>query len=145
MNKVVLDVGGLEGETAVLFSAMGAKKVIIYEPVVIHHEFIKRNVLLNDIEAELHEEGIGNADGIQTIHYGSPDGSFGTLSKGQNVMQIKIRNVTDVITESQADVAKFDCEGAELSILQVPREILRKIDFYIIEVNSQNIRNALTN
>jgi hypothetical protein len=31
-GKTVLDVGGFQGESAVFFSAKGAKKVIIYEP-----------------------------------------------------------------------------------------------------------------
>src|SRR5271157_2179873 len=38
-GKVVLDVGGFQGETAVFFSGMGAKKVVIYEPVTANHRF----------------------------------------------------------------------------------------------------------
>src|SRR3990170_925080 len=46
-GKVVLDVGGFQGESAVFFSKMGAKKVIIYEPVITHHKLIKKNVYSN--------------------------------------------------------------------------------------------------
>jgi FkbM family methyltransferase len=142
-NKVVLDVGGFCGETAVFFSSLGAKRVIIYEPVVAHHDFIRRNMTLNVIEAELHEEGIGDEEGIRTIHYESADTGFGILSKGENELKIRVRNVADVIEESRADIGKFDCEGAEKSLISVPRGILRKIDFYIIETHGPEIREAI--
>lgn len=142
-DKVVLDVGGFQGESAVFFSSMGAKKVIIYEPVVAHHEFIRQNTFSNRVNAELHGEGVGNADGTQTIHYETANIGFGVMSKGRRTMEIRIRNVAEVIEESQADIAKFDCEGAEESLVHVPREVIGKIDFYIIEVHSAEIREAI--
>ena len=126
-DKVVLDVGGFQGESAVFFSSMGAKKVIIYEPVVAHHEFIRRNTISNGVNVELHEEGVGNVEGIQTIHYEMANISFGVMRKGRRTMEIRIRNVGKVIEESQADIAKFDCEGAEESLVHVPREAIRKL------------------
>lgn len=142
-DKVVLDVGGFCGETAVFFSSLGAKRVIVYEPVVAHHDFIRRNMMLNVIEAELHEEGIGEEDGIRTIHYESADTGLGILSKGKNELQIRVRNVADVIEESRADIGKFDCEGAEKSLISVPEGILRKIGLYIIETHGPEIRKAI--
>ena len=43
-GKIVLDVGGYQGESAVFFKTLGAKKIIIYEPVTAHIEQIKKNV-----------------------------------------------------------------------------------------------------
>lgn len=142
-DKIVLDVGGFQGESAVFFSSMGAKKVIIYEPVVAHHELIRQNVISNNVNAELHEEGVGNVEGFQTIHYEKANVDFGILSKGQRTMEIRIRNVEKVIEESQADIAKFDCEGAEESLVYLPREVIRKIDSYMIEAHSAEIREAI--
>ena len=68
-GKTVLDVGGFCGETAVFFASKGAKKVIIYEPVKSHHELIRKNIALNTINAELHEEGMGEKNGEVTINY----------------------------------------------------------------------------
>jgi len=62
-GKVVLVVGGFEGDSAVYFWAMGARKVIIYETVLEHQKFIEENVRLNNINAEVYNEGIGNSDG----------------------------------------------------------------------------------
>ena len=124
---------------------MGAKKVIIYEPVKAHHELIKRNMLLNHVKGELHEEGIGSTDGIETIRYEATDVSFGHASKGPHEIQIKIRNVAKVIEESRADVAKFNCEGAEETLIDSPPEVLRKIDVYIIMAHTPEISKAIIN
>ncbi len=141
-NKVVLDVGGLMGDTAVYFASRGAKKVIIYEPVAYHNEFIKMNIELNGINAELHEEGIGDEDGCKTIHYETLGMDFG-LKSGNKQMKIRTKDVRKVITESGADIAKFDCEGAEESLIQVPNDVLRRTPFYIIEVHSTKIRETI--
>lgn len=142
-NKVVLDIGGFYGETAVFFSSQGAKKVIIYEPVVTNHDFIKKNMLLNRVNAELHEEGIGEEDGYQEIQYNAIDNCFGALGNGKHSMKIKIKSLEKIITESDADIAKFDCEGAEENLFKILNKTLRKIDYYIIECHTPKITRAI--
>jgi FkbM family methyltransferase len=142
-DKIVLDVGGFCGETAVFFSSKGAKKVVIYEPVLAHHEFIRRNMKLNNIEAELHEEGVGKKDGIMTVNFDVASLGFGMTNKGKNKLKIKIKDIRKVIEESKADVGKFDCEGAEINLIDVPQETLRKINFYMIEAHTPEIRTAI--
>jgi FkbM family methyltransferase len=142
-GKVVLDVGGFEGESAVYFWGKGAKKIIVYEPVTAHIESIQKNVALNHIDAEIHLSGIGSQNGIQTINFNETDPGFGILSKGAKSIEIKITDVSKVIEESGAEIGKFDCEGAEISLVSVPAEILRKIAYYIIEAHSREIRNAV--
>jgi FkbM family methyltransferase len=142
-GKVVLDIGGFEGESAAYFWLKGAKKIIIYEPLETHIEFIKKNVLLNHIEAEIHHSGIGDQNGTQTIQYSETDPGFGILCKGPKRIEINITDISKVIGESEADVGKFDCEGAEKSLVHVSSEILQKISYYIIEVHSVEIRKAV--
>lgn len=142
-DKVVLDIGGFEGESAAYFWGKGAKKIIIYEPVAAHVEFIKKNVALNHIEAEIHPSGIGNQNGTQTIQYNETDPGFGILCKGAKSTEIKITDVSKVIDESGAEIGKFDCEGAEESLVGVKAEILQKIPYYIIEVHSLGIRRVV--
>jgi FkbM family methyltransferase len=142
-NKVVLDVGSFQGETAVFFALGGAKKVILYEPVKAHHSLIRRNVLANDVNAEIHACGIGDSDGIQVINYNRADVTFGPLSQGRFKMKIQVKNVADVLAESEADVAKFDCEGAEESLINVPSEILRRISFYLFELHGSRTIKAV--
>jgi FkbM family methyltransferase len=143
-GKIVLDVGAFCGETAVFFWSQGAKKIIIYEPVLEHQELVQKNMIRNNINAEIHTEGIGEKDGIATIRYDSAGVSFGLAqNKGGKQLEVKIRSAARVIESSGADIGKFDCEGAEISLLKLPESILRKIEFYIIETHSLQIRNAI--
>jgi len=142
-DKVVLDVGGFEGESAVYFWQKGAKKVIIYEPVPAHVEIIRKNVALNCIQAEIHQSGIGTKDGTQIIEYEKTDPGFGILNRGSKRLEIQISGASRVIQESGANIAKFDCEGGEQSLVDVPLGILRKIAYYIIEVHSPKIRTTV--
>jgi FkbM family methyltransferase len=143
-GKVVLDVGGFEGESAAFFWAMGAKKVVIYEPVIEHIKFIKENVLLNKVNAEILGEGIGDKDGEITVAYEQADNCFGLEREGlTKKTSIKIRDITKVIAESGAEVAKIDCEGAEISLINVPKEILRQMEYVLIEVHSLQIRQKI--
>ncbi len=142
-NKVVLDIGGFEGESAAYFWSKKAKKIIIYEPVTAHIPLIEKNITLNKINAELHPTGIGKKNETCAIEYDATDPGFGFLSKGLRTMEIEVRDVSEVIQESEAEIAKFDCEGAEESLLSVANKILRRIDYYIIEAHSQKIRTAI--
>jgi len=144
LNKTVLDIGGFCGETAVFFSKRGAKKVIIYEPVQEHQHTIIKNLELNGVNAELHDEGISEKDGVLTINYEALDLGFGLANKGRYQTCIKTRNVSDVILESHADIAKIDCEGAEISIVNVAPEIIGLINYYIVETHSPEIEKAVT-
>jgi FkbM family methyltransferase len=142
-GKTVLDIGGFCGETGVYFALRGAKKVIIYEPVTEHHKFIENNLLLNHVTAELHNEGVGEADGTINVSFEELGTSFGFVKGTQN-MTIRIRNVSDVIRESKADIAKFDCEGAEMSLTKVPKEVLGLIPYYMVETHTEEIEKAVT-
>ena len=142
-DKTVLDIGGFCGESAVFFKKKGAKKIIIYEPVKAHHQLIRQNIAMNSINAELHEEGIGEKDAFVNINFDEVDLGFGLLSKGNKQIEIKIKNVQDVIRQCQADIAKIDCEGAEISLLSVPKEVLGLIKVYIVETHSKEIESAI--
>jgi FkbM family methyltransferase len=142
-GKVVLDVGGFIGDTAVLFSSLGARKVIIYEPVQAHQEIIKINVALNGVNAEIHDEGLGETDGFALIRYENEGVDFGLKNEGTKEIKIKIKSARRIIEESAADVAKFDCEGAEISLVNVPDEVIKRISSYIIEVHSFEIRSQI--
>ena len=143
-GKTVLDVGGFCGESAVFFASRGARKVIIYEPVKAHHELIRKNVAMNAVNAELHEEGMGEKNGSLSINYEAADLGFGLLNKGEKTLTIQIKSAQDIISQSQADIAKVDCEGAEISLVGVPRDILGLIPFYIIETHTKAIQDAVT-
>jgi FkbM family methyltransferase len=144
-GKVVLDVGGFCGETATLFSSLGAAKVIIYEPISEYQRLIEENIRLNHVNAELYNQGIGEKDGTQTISYDQIGVGFGLLSKGQKQAVIKIKNISSILKETKPDIAKIDCEGAETCLINVDPEVLGLVDYYFIETHTKELRSLVEN
>jgi len=130
-DKVVLDVGGHMGDTAIYFHKKGAKKIIVYEPVPEFYEGLKLNILLNDVPAEIHNLGISTKDGFLEVSYDELNTAFG-LNPGEKKKKIRVVKV-DCVLKKGIDVAKFDCEGFEYSLLNVPKQKISKIPIYIIE------------
>lgn len=57
-GKVVLDIGGFQGKSAVYFWHVCANKLVIYEPIREYCDQIRGNMKLNDIVSEIHQCGI---------------------------------------------------------------------------------------
>ena len=121
----------------------GAKKVIIYEPVPENQKFIKKNVELNHVNAEIHESGIGREDAIIKVKPEQTENNFGFSPTNQQ-FNMKIDNISEVISSSKADIAKIDCEGAEICLNTVAKEVLERIPCYIIELHGEEVINILT-
>jgi len=144
-GKTVLDVGGYIGDTAVLFHHLGAEKIIIYEPVKAHIPLIMKNIELNHINAEVKNLGVGRAKGLSTVHYHDLNLRFGrdtddlTLKK----MTIMLEDIKNVILESHADIAKFNCESCEEAILSLDQETIQKISIYVVEMHEEDLERQL--
>ena len=144
-DKVVLDIGGFQGETAVYFARQEARKVIVYEPIPSNCKLILQNLNLNQItNVELHAAGVGDHDGVETVRYNKIDPSFGCTNAGSKEISFNVKNIADVLNESDADIAKIDCEGAERHLINVRDEILKTINYYMIETHQKWIKDALT-
>jgi FkbM family methyltransferase len=143
-GKTVLDIGGFCGETAAYFSSKKAQKVVVYEPCKDHYHYIKTNTQLNNVNLELHQSGIGEVDGEILVNYNEGGLSFTRNETGQNKTTIRIENIFDVLSQSKADVAKIDCEGAEISLTKVAPEILGLIPVYFVETHTEEIEKAVT-
>jgi len=146
-DKTILDAGGYTGETMVLFWRYGAKKVIVYEPVPEFFNYIQLNAKMNNINAEIHNEGLGPADGETLVSYHSLDSGFGLAKEGNKSIPIKLKNVRDALIACKADIAKFDCEGCENCLLDLDHEALIQVPYYIIEChfNEEKITEKFLN
>nr|AAZ32463.1 SAM-dependent methyltransferase [uncultured euryarchaeote Alv-FOS1] len=134
-NKTVLDVGGYIGYTASLFSRWGAKKIIIYEAQRENIPFIKRNLVMNGVSGEVHNVAVSDEDGHVIINY-ERIGSAAFGLGGPKKYKVKARGISRILKDNQIDIAKFDCEGCEYSLLSVSRDILRKVPNYVVEYHN---------
>ena len=145
-GKVVLDVGGYIGDSAVLFHHLGAEKIIIYEPVKEHLPLIMKNIELNHINAEVKNLGVGESKGVLEVPFRNLDlrfGLAGTNTENWEKRDIVLEDVKTVILESHADIAKFNCEGCEEAILGLDCDTMRTIPAWVLEIHGERLEKQL--
>lgn len=142
-GKIVLDIGGYIGDTAVYFSNLGASMVYVYEPHPVLYKMMIKNIELNNIKnIKTNNCGISDEDSIISIKEkkssNGPTAVFGLelpkYNQGKTV-EIKVVSFKKIIEDiGEIDLLKMDCEGYEvLALLSCDRIHLKKIKNMVVE------------
>lgn len=132
-NKIVLDIGGFIGDSAIFFACEGAKKIISFEPNPVLYNIASNNIKINalDNKIELNNYGVSDKCGELDLFISEraesssifisklkqdPTTKSGTY-KSQNVRVNSIKDIFDHI--ESVDILKVDCEGCEYPILEM--------------------------
>jgi FkbM family methyltransferase len=114
----VVDVGAGVGDTAILFSLRGARRVIALEPYPRLYEETLLNIKANGLadRAVLVNAGLGATDGEVCADFSDVEGYF--LFRPGSRCDVKVRMYTlrTLIKEFEVEegsVLKMDCEGCE--------------------------------
>jgi len=141
-NRVVIDIGAGVGDTAILFSLKGAKRVIALEPFPSLYKKALINIKINGVEdrVSLINAGIGSFDGEVYAELSDIYGYY--LFKPSDKCGVKVRMYTlsSLIKEfgiKEGSILKVDCEGCEYeTILNARSEDLTVFDQIIIEYHN---------
>ncbi len=141
-GKVILDIGGFIGESALYFMSKGARKVIISEPVPENVDVIKKNIRNNSIQnVEILNYGVGDKDGIITVDYEEFGADFGR-TKGKKSVNIRVRHINEFLKLSP-DLIKFNCEGCERFILYADRNLVVNIPEWYIQTHTLELQKEI--
>lgn len=139
-DKIVLDIGANVGDTSILFSRLGAKKVIALEPQLEFFNRCKKNVELNNLveKIEIFNAGLDDEHGFFIINEkeDSKQFSFKNTDKG-----IKIPKMTldEIIPNEKNLILKLDCELCEYKIiLNTKEQYLQRFETILIEFHDGN-------
>ena len=131
-NKKILDIGGYI-DTPLVFSKMGAREVITFEPL--YHKLLLKNLKINKIKNVIVKPYYVFSSECKQLKEWLKDKKLKKL-KG------KIISWEDVLKE-KFDLTKVDCEGCEEGLLYVDKDLLRKIPVWIIEVHGNKLRKKI--
>jgi len=121
-RRVVVDVGGYIGDTALFFLAKGASFVHVYEPVF----WREAEFNLRGKPAKVYPFGVWwDKRRIKVSLEGSATG----LHTGS--IEIETVPLSEVLEAHSPDVVKMDCEGCEYSLLLLDCESIRARDWVV--------------
>ena len=136
-NKVVLDIGGFNGDSAIYFSLKGASKVICLEPFPRNFEIAYKNIHENgfaDIVTILNAACSKNNGFVRlnSEYFGSDN----SITSEQSGTKIPTMSLDKIVSEYNLvdGCLKIDCEGCEYDIiLSCPKNTLKKFSSILLE------------
>lgn len=148
--KVILDVGGNIGMVSLYFSLKYPNAQIhTFEPIESNLTLLRKNIESNQLKnVTIHPYGLGDHDEVLTFSAPSA-GTCWAYTSGKltgDVVTVKapIRSINAVWDElhlEHVDLAKIDCEGAELDIFRSLGQRMNQISLLMGELHP-NVCNA---
>jgi len=140
-EKVVVDVGGNVGDTALFFLNNGASKIIFLEPSIEKCNIAKKNISLNHFEDKVIflNEGLGEKSEkirISNKYDNNSNPVFFKSEKGDELTITNLKNL-DSRFNLESSVLKIDCESCEYnSLIESQLEIIKKFDEILVEYHA---------
>ena len=118
-DKVVVDIGGNVGDTAIYFAMHGASKVYTYEAVPKIFRVLLKNVKVNGFENKVtaYNKACGSGKSIIIAKSEDRAGELFSTSNGIRINMISLDKITEKACIKSAGVLKMDCEGSEYDII----------------------------
>jgi FkbM family methyltransferase len=118
-NRIVVDIGGNVGDTAIYFAMNGAKKVYVYEAVPKIFKILKKNVETNGFRNKVvaYNEAGGKGKSIVISAEEERAGQLMASQKGIKIRMASLDKITRRTGVTSGAVLKMDCEGAEYDLI----------------------------
>jgi len=149
-NKNVLDIGGLNGETALFFvTEKKVKTIFVYEPVKENFELVLKNIKINNFEKNIlpYQKGVSNKNGFEIIQSDGKPGTGGFGMPGNKYsIKIPVESWDTILERHNKDniyLAKVDCEGGERYLVEANKELIKTISNWVIETHSAEIEKNI--
>lgn len=117
-GKVVVDIGGYIGDTAIYFISKGADSVVVYEAFPYSYDKLKNNVIQNNLSGkiQIHNAIIGSDSEYLVLSPEFENDNESQVARshgsGIKVPAISLESIAEEIGSRDA-VLKMNCEGCE--------------------------------
>ena len=139
-DKIVLDIGANVGDTSILFSRLGAKKVIALEPQLEFFNRCKKNIEINNLgkKIEVFNAGLDDKHGFFIIDKDTDSKQF-SFKNAKEGIKIPKMTLEEIIPKDESLILKLDCELCEYKvILNTEKQLIQKFEMILIEFHDGN-------
>lgn len=136
-GATAVDVGAHIGFlTCFMARAVGPEgNVVAFEPDAENFRFLRRNLRLNHLAADVHAVGAGSGNGSRQFHITGSSDSHGFYehpnTETLRVVTVQQVRLDDVLRD--ADLLKIDTEGAECDVLEGAQRLLSSTPPMLVE------------
>lgn len=144
-DKVVIDIGGFVGDSALFFLEQGAREVIIYEPLSVNIQALNYNLRPYQGRFAVHQAAIDKQEGWMLISSSSPEGNPGFgMEQGEYEIRCRATTFQQVLSHTpHADVIKIDGEGCEAYLVDLPNAKIQSIPYWIVETHRKDLYDII--
>jgi len=145
-QKVVVDVGAYNGDSAVFFARRGARLVIGLEPDPRSLELARENIKLNNLEdkVKLLNVALSTRTGESKLGVNAETPNISQIAEAYSIpdetLEIETVTVEEIMKRfnlQKIDFLKMNCEGCEYGIIRtLPASALESISEIILEFHS---------
>lgn len=138
-DKVVLDLGGHIGFSAIKFAKQGARKVYVFEPESENYKLLEKNTRLYDVILPFNSGVVGNPD-IKTakLYVSSFDNTANCsmiLTHSWTFREVVCVFIGDVIDEVKPQIIKCDIEGMEYQVFSAVKPVPEYVTDIMMEAH----------
>lgn len=150
LGDTFLDVGA-HGGLYTIIASMKVKengKVLSFEPNPLNLNFLRLNIKLNGLNnINVIPKAVGDKSGKIRLFYSTHETAL-TSAKGmgKNMIEVVVTTIDEAAGKLDfVKIMKVDTEGYDWNVLKGALKTLRKVRFVIVEQNTSNIRELLSN
>jgi FkbM family methyltransferase len=143
-NDFVVDIGANYGFFSYQAKAMGARKVVSYEPSKKLQKHLHSN--LKHLESEIIQKAVSGISGTLKFQEDEISSASSRLSNSNYGYEVEVIGINELIDSFNMDIdfLKIDCEGDELNIFnKITSDRLNKIKKIVVEYHSEEIKNVI--
>lgn len=142
--------GGENGEEIEEYLSIGAKRIVLFEPLKENFQILTRNASKFQGNIELHNVALGNANDFVTMNVSSNECQSSSILKpkihledhpevsftGEETVELK---KLDDYNISNCNMMVIDVQGYELEVFKGSTDTLKNIDYIYCEVNRAQV------
>jgi FkbM family methyltransferase len=143
-DDVFVDVGANIGSYTILASAEIGAKTISIEPVPSTFDFLKNNIILNNIGnlVEIHNVGLAGSNGLIKFTGTQDTVNHVAINNDKDLIEVKVDTLDGIIKTVNPCLIKIDVEGYEYEVLKGASKTLKNpfLKALIVELNGSGKR-----